>query len=367
LGIEPHSAKLKDMITRGMPFCIAAVGLEHPHVYGQCDRFVTAGAVLKWVFDNDKGKVNAFCQRYPMVQKARCLEQILDDSDIKLVVSAAIPSERCKLGCHVMEGGKDFFTAKPAFVSLAQGQRAREAIAKTGKKYMVYYNERLGSEAAVFAGDLVGRGTIGKVVQVLGLGPHRQKPPARPSWFYEKSQSGGILTDLGSHQIEQFLFFAGARTAAVVAARTANFNNEEFSGFEDFGEASLIADNGVSGYFRVDWLTPRGLGAWGDARTIILGTTGYIEMRKSIDIARASGGEHVYLVNDSGESYYDASGKTGLPFFKAFIQDCLSRTEHAMTQEHALRAAELAICAQKKAILKQRTAKAEIPVCLNGN
>ena len=41
---------------------------------------------------------------------------------------------------------------------------------------------------------------------------------------------------------------------------------------------------------------------------------------------------------------------TGYPFFGQLILDCLNRTENAMTQEHAFKAAELCLTAQEKAV-----------------
>jgi predicted dehydrogenase len=171
--------------------------------------------------------------------------------------------------------------------------------------------------------------------------------PSRPEWFFKKEKYGGILTDIGSHQIEQFLFYSGARDAEVRSARVANFGHPEYLEFEDFGEASLIADNGCSNYFRVDWFTPAGLGTWGDGRLFILGTEGYIELRKYIDVARDGTKDHLYLVTQEGEQHMVLEGKVGYPFFGQLILDCLNRTENAMTQEHAFKAAELCLKAQK--------------------
>jgi hypothetical protein len=135
----------------------------------------------------------------------------------------------------------------------------------------------------------------------------------------------------------------------VTNAAVGNFNNPDTPELEDFGETSLVADNGASDYFRVDWFTPAGLGAWGDGRTIILGTKGYIEMRKYINVATAPTGDHLYLVTDEGEQHLELAGKVGFKFFGQLILDCLNRTENAMTQAHAFKAAELCLKAQQAA------------------
>ena len=118
---------------------------------------------------------------------------------------------------------------------------------------------------------------------------------------------------------------------------------------EDFGEISLTGDNGASFYSRVDWYTPDGLRAWGDGRTFILGTEGSIELRKYLDVAREAPASKLFLVNAQGEQEIDCLGQTGFPFFGRFILDCMHRTEEAMTQAHAFKAAELSMAAQAMA------------------
>jgi predicted dehydrogenase len=331
-------------------FAFAAVALDHGHIYGQCNGLIEAGAELRWVYDPDPAQVAAFCRTYPQARPAPNLETVLDDPEIRLVAAAAIPNERGPLGCRVMEAGKDYFTDKAPFTSTEQLMEARRVVAATGRKYMVYYSERLHVECAVFAGDLIAQGAIGRVMQVLGLGPHRLNAGSRPAWFFQRAQYGGILCDIGSHQIEQFLHYSGATDATVASARAVNFAHPEYPELEDFGDATLIGDNGASNYFRVDWFTPDGLRTWGDGRTIILGTTGYIELRKYIDPTRDPlEGNHLLLVNESGERYMNVSGKVGYPFFGKLILDCIHRTEEAMTQAHAFKAAELCVRAQEVA------------------
>jgi predicted dehydrogenase len=330
-------------------FIFAAVHLDHGHINGQCNGLVEAGAQLKWVYDADTAKAEALAARFPGAKVARSLDEVLADTAVQLVAAAAIPNLRGALGCRVMEAGKDYFTDKTPFTTLAQLDEAKAVVARTGRKYAVYFSERLHVEAAMYATDLVQQGAIGKVVQVIGLGPHRLSAPSRPAWFFKKEQYGGILCDIGSHQFEQFLTFTGATDATVVNASVANYANPEYPELEDFGDANLIGNNGATNYIRVDWLTPTGLSTWGDGRMTILGTKGFIELRKYVDIAREKIGNHVYLVDDKGEHYLNVEGKVGFRFFGELILDCLNRTEKAMTQAHVFKAAELCLKAQAAA------------------
>lgn len=325
-------------------FVIAAAALDHGHIYGMCNGLIEAGASLKWVYDPDPAKVAKFVSQYPQVKAAPSLQAILDDKEVQLVAGAGIPSERCALGLKVMDAGKDYFTDKAPLTTLEQLAAAKEKAASTGCKYAVYYSERLHVESAVFAGQLVREGAIGRVVQTLGTGPHREGE-GRPDWFYEREKFGGILCDIGSHQIEQFLFYTGNDNARVVAAQAVNFNHPQYPHFEDFGDTMLEGENGARGYFRCDWFTPEGLSTWGDGRLTLLGTQGYIEIRKYVDLTRGEQ-DVVYLVNQGGEFRYPVSGEVGFPFFGQLILDCLNRTENAMTQAHAFKAAELCVRVQ---------------------
>lgn len=331
-------------------FIFAATALDHGHIYGMTNGLLEAGGTLKYVYDPDPDKIKAFCKAYPEVKVATSEDEILNDQEIQLVAGAAIASKRCDLGLRVMDSGKDYFTDKAPLTTLEQLERAKAKVKETGKKYAVYYSERLHVESAVFAGQLIQDGAIGKVVQVMGMGPHRLNAKGRPDWFFQKEHYGGILCDIGSHQIEQYLYFADVKDATVVRSQIANYNNPKYPELDDFGDAMLVGDNGTTNYFRVDWFTPDGLRTWGDGRTIILGTEGYIELRKYIDIGRENTGDHVYLVNNEGERHIPVSGKVGYPFFGELILDCLNRTENAMTQEHAFKAAELSVTAQNQAV-----------------
>jgi predicted dehydrogenase len=335
-------------VVRAGEFVFAAAHLNHAHIYGQCQALIDAGAELRSVYDPDPNKVSAFLGKFPGTPIACSFDEILSDDKIQLVAAAAIPSDRCALGCRVMRAGKDYFTDKTPFTTLAQLAEAKRVVAETKRKYMVYYSERLHVESAMHAGTLVERGAIGRVLQVIGLGPHRLGTN-RPAWFYQKEKYGGILCDIGSHQFEQFLTYSGATDATLQHAAVANYAHPDTPEFEDFGEASFLGNNGATNYVRVDWFTPGGLRTWGDGRTVILGEKGYIELRKYIDVARDPQGDQLYIVDDRGEHRLELAGKVGFRFFGELILDCLNRTENAMTQAHAFKAAELCLIAQANA------------------
>ena len=168
-----------------------------------------------------------------------------------------------------------------------------------------------------------------------------------PEWFFIKEKYGGILTDIGSHNFDQFLHFTGSTAAEIVSAQVANFHHPQHPELEDFGDVVVRGNSGV-GYLRVDWFTPNGLGVWGDGRMFITGTEGYIELRKYIDIAGRPGGDHLFLVDQQDIQYIDCKD-VPLPYGYQLIADISNRTETAMTQAHSFLAMELAIKAENMA------------------
>ena len=325
----------------------AAIGLNHGHIYSQVETMIKSGGELVSFFAKEPELIAAFRKRYPDVKLARSEAEILEDKSIHLVVSASIPVERAPLGIRVMEHGKDFMADKPGIITLKQLEEVRRAQKATGRIYSILYGERMQSRASIKAGELIRQGAIGQVVQTMGTGPHRMNPKARPAWFFDKEAYGGIICDIGSHQCEQFLHFTNSTSAQVVCSQVGNINHKEYPGIEDFGDA-MVRGNGGSGYFRIDWFTPEGLGTWGDGRLTILGTDGYMELRKNIDINGREGGNHLFVVDQKQTRYIDCT-EVELPYGPAFVQDILNRTETAMTQEHCFLATELALRAQQQA------------------
>ncbi|RYF99051.1 MAG: Gfo/Idh/MocA family oxidoreductase [Chitinophagaceae bacterium] len=312
----------------------AVIGINHNHIYSQVESVIRGGGKLVALFAKEKDLIESFQKRYPSVKLAKDEKEILEDKSIHLVLSAAIPDERGPLGIRVMQHGKDYMSDKPGITTLSQLAEIRKVQQKTKRIYSIMYSERFENRATVKAGELVKAGLIGKVVQTIGLGPHRMTPKSRPSWFFDKKYFGGIITDIASHQFDQYLFFTGSTSAEIISSQVGNINNKQYPLFEDFGDATMKGNGGM-GYIRVDWFTPDGLKTWGDGRLTILGTEGYIEIRKNIDIAGREGGNHLFVVNQKETQYID---------------DVLNRTETAMTQAHCFLATELALRAQKNAI-----------------
>ena len=330
-----------------MGLTCVALGLDHRHIYGMTQNMIEAGVTcLGYWTGGAPETLPGFQNRFPHLPRFATLQEALGcGADLALI--SAIPSDRAQLTIQAMQQGMDVMSDKPGCTTLAQLEQIKACVAQTGRIWSVNFSERFETPASTLASQLVADGAIGKVVQTVGLGPHRLNRATRPDWFFRKACFGGILTDIASHQIDQFLHYTGSQEAEVVHAFTANYANPEDPELQDFGEISLRSDRGT-GYIRVDWFTPDALPNWGDGRLTILGTQGYIELRKYVDVGGQPGTDHVILVNGDRCEKIDASG-AGLPYFERLAHDIEHRSETAMRQAHCFTVMELALRAQQMA------------------
>lgn len=328
----------------------AVIGLDHYHIMGMTAAVQRGGGKLVKFYTTDAKQIADFRAKFGDIPLAKSEAEILGDTSIKLVCGAPIPDQRAPLGIRVMKAGKDYLSDKPAITTLEQLAEVRKTVAETKKKFAIMYSERLEVKAAIHAGYLIDQGAIGKVIQTVNLAPHRignVDAGGRPEWFWHKNRYGGILTDIGSHQIEQFLYYTKSTSAHVVASQAGNVAHPQYPEFEDFGDMIAVG-NGGTGYIRVDWFTPDGLPTWGDGRLFVLGTEGYIELRKYYDVSGRAGGNHLFIADKKGVRYIDCNNVV-LPFGPLFVRDILDRTEKAQDQAEALLTAELVLTAEKNA------------------
>jgi predicted dehydrogenase len=335
----------------------AVCGMSHDHIYGMIAAIQRGGGELVAAWGGEPDKLDGFTKRFPGVKIVETQDEILDDRSVQLVLSSQIANERAPLGVRVMKHGKDYLSDKPGITTLEQLAEVRKTIAETKQIYAIMYSERFEVKAAVYAGVLIQQGAIGNVIQTINIAPHQiiqnqgdaGGGTRRPDWFWNPDQYGGILCDIGSHQVDQFLFYTGSKQAEIVASQIANLRHPDRPRFQDFGDMVLRGDRGL-GYVRLDWFTPDGLGTWGDGRLFILGTDGYVEIRKYVNVAVGHQGNNLFLVDKKQARYIDCNNMP-LPFGPQFVADVVNRTHKAQDQVQCLLAAKLAINAQRNATI----------------
>jgi predicted dehydrogenase len=323
------------------------VGINHGHIYSMAQAIINGGGSIATFYALEDDLATEFIKKFPSAKRVSMAKEVFENKEIALILSSAIPNQRAGIAIEAMLNGKDVMVDKPGITDLTQLKKVRETQKKTRRIFSICYSERFENRATERATALIKEGAIGQVIQTLGTGPHRMNPKSRPAWFFDKKYFGGIITDIASHQFDQFLHFTGSTEGKILASQVANYKHKDSPAFEDFGDV-IVKGNMGTGYIRVDWFTPDGLKTWGDGRLTILGTDGYIEIRKNIDITRKDSGSHLYMVNQKETVYIDSS-EVALPYGPRLVDDVINRTETAMSQEHCFKAMELALIAQKKA------------------
>ncbi len=327
-----------------MTLSFVALGLDHRHIYGMTANMLATGAICSGFWTEGAPETYAgFQKRFPDLKRFDSLSDALTcGADLALI--AAVPADRATLAVKAMKHGMDVMCDKPGCTTFTQLNDIKAAVDRYQRIWSVNFSERFEVPSVTKASEIVASGAIGRVVHTAGLGPHRLNRATRPDWFFQRDRYGGILVDIASHQIDQFLHFTQSSDAEVTYAYVANHANQDTPGLQDFGELSLRSET-ATGSIRVDWYTPDALPNWGDGRLTILGTHGYIELRKYVDVGGVHGTDHLLLVtNTTCEKL--ACADAGLPYFERLSDDIRDRTETAMPQSYCFKVMELALTAQ---------------------
>ena len=224
---------------------LALVGADHNHLYEIVDRLVKAGASA--VAHTAEGQ---FVEHYSGWQEGsveRTYDDILADDSIDLIVTAAIPNRRADIALVAMAAGKHVVSDKPGLTTMAQLDAVRAAVAdRPGRPWTVLFTERYENRAINEAVRLARAGAVGRIVHVVGAGPHTMWASRRPDWFWDPDATGGILVDIGSHQVDQFLSITGASAVdvSVVASMVGNVASPDHPDMQDIGSMTLVATPG---------------------------------------------------------------------------------------------------------------------------
>lgn len=326
---------------------IGVIGFEHPHIFEIVQRLVDAGGAM--VAHDPTGILSAPYAAWQSESQAMPWREIIADETIDVIVTAAIPCDRAEISIEAIRAGKYVLSDKPGVTTLEDLSKLKQELKeKPGRRWTVLFTERFENRAIREAIRLVQLGLIGSVVAVEGVGGHSLYPDVRPAWFWDSNSTGGILVDIGSHQADQFLSVLPPHAKVSVSTSfTGNVSCQEHLGMEDIGSMILDAGSAI-GHHRVDYLTPAGLGVWGDVRLVVVGTKGTIEVRANIDISGTEGKEHLFLIDAEGIHKKDVS-TLKVTWAEEFLADVKDDGDRLMTQDHVIAVCDLTLTAQSQA------------------
>jgi predicted dehydrogenase len=329
---------------------VGVIGIEHLHLFEMIDGLVRVGA--ETVCHAADGPLADMYAGWRTDSESRPRDDVLADDSLDLIVTAAVPAERADIAVAALQAGRHVLAAKPAMTTIEDLDRIDRAARETGVRWWVFFSERLSNRAVNEAVRRVHAGDIGELVAITGMAPHTLAADGRPDWFFDPDRSGGILVDVAAHQADQLLAFAGPGSTEVLAAAVDNLATPGHPAFCDVGRMSLrhtTTDNRVVlSDHHVDWLSPAGLGTWGDVRLFITGTTGSIEVRSNIDVVGHPGAEHLILVDGASARRIDCSGVV-IDWAERLRADVELGTDSFMTHDHVVAACNIVLDAQRVA------------------
>jgi predicted dehydrogenase len=327
------------------------VGAEHLHLFEMVDGLVRAGAETVCHATDDGPLADLYAGYRPESQR-RDVDAVVGDDSLDLVVLAGVPAERAGAAVEALRAGRHVLAAKPAVTTEAQLVAVDAAVAASGRRWWVFFSERLVNRAVAECVRRVRAGEIGEVVAVSGSAPHTLAAEGRPEWFFDPTRGGGVLVDLAAHQADQLVALCGPGRTEVAAATVANVATPEHPAFRDLGRMSLrhSTDGGrvVVSDHHVDWLSPSGLGTWGDVRLVVHGTAGTMEVRANIDPAGEPGAEHLIAVDDGPPRRVDTSG-VALDWAERLVADVAEGTDTLVPHDHTVAACRITLAAQAMA------------------
>ena len=333
---------------------IGVIGAEHPHLFTIVEPLLELGATTV-AHSVGSGMWPDAYRGWRTDSDERSPDGVLDDPSIDLIVTADVPSKRGPIAAEALRRSKNVLADKPGVTTIEHLDAVVAASTASSARWWVLFSERFEHPAVIEAVRMARSGELGEIVHVTGLGPHSLGADTRPDWFWDMAATGGILVDLASHQVDQFLAVTGATSGSVsvVAAAAGNAAVPQHPGFEDVGHIVLACD-GVVGHHRVDYLTPAGLGAWGDPRLTIVGTRATAEVRAVIDVAGTPGGEHLIVVDAEGTRRVD-----DLPparWAVDLLADLFDDGERFMARNHSAAVSRLTLEAQRSATVWKQAA-----------
>ena len=298
----------------------AAIGLDHAHIYGMTARRAARRRRAGVVPLRGSGADRRLPQAVRRREARRAKTKSSTTKSIQLVAGRADPRP-ARAARRPRHEGRQGLSRRQARHHLARATR-RRAQGREGNEAQVRDHVFRASRSAL--GRVRGRAhQAGRDRQRRADGEPRAAPRERaaagPSGSSTRRATAASSRTSARTRPTSSSIYTNSTKAKVVAAQTGNVAYPQYPKFEDFGDM-VVTGNGGTGYIRVDWYTPDGLPTWGDGRLFVLGTEGYIELRKYVNVATDIEGRQppVHRRQEAGALHRLQQG--ALPFGPQFVR-----------------------------------------------
>jgi predicted dehydrogenase len=152
-------------------------------------------------------------ERYPVTAIVPDGKNIIDDPEIDLVIVASPNTDHFRWAREALLAGKHVVVEKPFTVNVDEADELL-AIAKRQQRILtVYHNRRFTSDTKTVK-KLLDSGLLGEIMDYEShFDRFRAEPRPNGAWREQPLPGSGIFYDLGSHLIDQALWFFGLPTA----------------------------------------------------------------------------------------------------------------------------------------------------------
>ena len=103
------------MTSAAGPLRFGVVGIDHRHIYHLIQGLLDAGASCAGYVPqtSDPKVLQGLQERFPDLRACTDPDELLQDPQVQLIVSAAIPAKRADIAIAAMQHGKDVLVDKP--------------------------------------------------------------------------------------------------------------------------------------------------------------------------------------------------------------------------------------------------------------
>ena len=208
----------------------------------------------------------------------KTLEETLTDPELDAVIITAPTQAHAALIQRAAEAGKHIFVEKPLTATLAEAKDIVQVVQKTQVQCQVGFQRRF-DPAYVEAKRAITAGELGQLLSFRGV----SRDPSPPRLEFLKT-SGGLMLDLGIHDLDTMRFLVGEVAEVYAAGSVQKMPELAEYGLFDSAVATIRFENGALGTLELGLHTVYGY----EIRADILGERGrlQLEMTSPLNMTR---------------------------------------------------------------------------------
>jgi predicted dehydrogenase len=205
------------------------------------------------------------------------VDDLLEHAEVDIVMIATPHHVLADASIKAIRAGKHVLAEKPTGLSESEAERVQRSLAEWDLCYLAGYSFRF-LPAWQQAQELLAAGVVG---EILGISGRFGVPPLDTGWIAHPATGGGPLLYVGSHLIDQILWYAADEPVEVFAdiRYRADTGAEQVAAFQIAFARGLVAQCLVSQAFdRMVY----GLEVAGSGGTLSIRSSGFLDYEVSV-------------------------------------------------------------------------------------